>query len=140
MIRNVYNLLITFGESHSDHLVSWIIAGGASREQSMALITALLHCSGAQGYYPVDENYSRLSFGFWYTLQDQIICQERPQYDLCMSYTEPIYRELVNILMCKARLPDEKNPMSKEDAESFRCFRQDIGDTMVNVFDLTKIL
>lgn len=33
------------------------------------LLRLLLCCSGAAGVYPIQENHSKLAFGFWYSLQ-----------------------------------------------------------------------
>lgn len=69
LVNNIYSLLISFGETHARLCLDWIKQDGAAREHVMALVTSLLHCSGAQGSYPADETHSRLSFAFWYILQ-----------------------------------------------------------------------
>ena len=33
----------------------------------------ILACSGAPGYYGVEELVSELPFGFWYSFQDEIV-------------------------------------------------------------------
>jgi len=49
-----------------------------------------------------------------------------------------VYRELVLVLLTKAKLPLNPKSLSREDAETFRCYRQDIGDTMVR-FELNPV-
>lgn len=48
-----------------------------------------------------------------------------------MKLLGPIYKELVNVLITKAQLPDGRQNLSQQDLELFRCYRQDIGDTLV---------
>lgn len=48
-----------------------------------------------------------------------------------MKYLGPVYKELVNVLITKAQLPGPELNFSKQDLESFRCYRQDISDTLV---------
>ncbi|KAK6640059.1 hypothetical protein RUM43_008336 [Polyplax serrata] len=131
LISNIYHLFLTFGGTHSRLCLNWLKDGGEPRENVLILISYILQCSAAKGYYPKDETYSRLPFGFWYVLQDEIILSSSEDHILFMKYLGPIYEKLVNILITKAQLPGVEQNFSKQDLESFRCYRQDISDTLL---------
>jgi hypothetical protein len=44
----------------------------------------------------------------------------------------PVYTSLAAVLVHKAEFPPDNMAISSEDREAFRCYRQDIADTMVN--------
>lgn len=66
--------------------------------------------------------------------QDEIILSSSEDHILFMKYLGPIYEKLVNILITKAQLPGVEQNFSKQDLESFRCYRQDISDTLVIIY------
>ncbi|KAL0277773.1 UNVERIFIED_CONTAM: hypothetical protein PYX00_004941 [Menopon gallinae] len=139
LINEVYSLFISFGETHTQLCLDWIKQDGMPRQQVMALVTCLLHCSGATGCYPTDETHSRLAFGFWYILQDLICNSKVEDYELYIKLLGPIYKELLEVLMVKAQLPDPKLNLSQDDLESFRCYRQDIGDTLTCCYTILRV-
>lgn len=51
----------------------------------------------------------------------------------CMTLIRPIYCSLVKVLVKKGTYPIEDifNSWAAEDKEMFRCYRQDISDTLV---------
>lgn len=100
----------------------------------MRLIEEIIHCTNKPGIYPVEESCSSLAMGFWYMLQDEILSNENTAEKMkCLELIGPLYSHLTNILVKKAQQPDEASieKWSTDDLESFRCYRQDISDTLV---------
>lgn len=55
---------------HSKLLIKNLLSEKQSeRDISILVFQAILNCSNVPGHYPIDENCSTLTFGFWYTLQ-----------------------------------------------------------------------
>lgn len=52
-----------------------------------------------------------------------------------MQIIMPVYSYLAKVLVRKAQQPDEDSidKWTSDDLETFRCYRQDISDTMVNL-------
>lgn len=132
----IYTLFITSIESHSRLLLAGVLAESpAHQELYQRLIQEILQCTDKPGIYPVEESSSILSMGFWYMLQDEIMSSENEeQRNRCMQLITPLYVHLTHILVRKARRPGEDSidKWTIDDLESFRCYRQDISDTLVS--------
>lgn len=132
----IYTLFITSIESHSRLLLGGVLVESvAHQELYQRLIQEILMCTDKPGIYPVEESSSILSMGFWYMLQDEVLstdCEE--QRVKCVELITPVYVHLAHILVRKARRPDEDSidKWTIDDLESFRCYRQDISDTLVS--------
>ena len=103
-----------------------------------------------KGQYPVDETCSELTFSFWYALQvsddenetnphahlqEEITSiDEEDKQTILMGLFRPYFERLIEVLISKGQLPANENIFTSEDKESFRCYRVDITDTMVNIF------
>lgn len=61
-------LVVAAAES-SPQLLLQLALNEMSRNVTFDLMTSLLVCCTAPGFYPVDELSSDLAFGFWYILQ-----------------------------------------------------------------------
>lgn len=114
-----------------------------------------------KGCFPVDESISDLPFGFWYILQvslfsikyeaniflsslshyiatlflqDTILALDDKKNFYIELFT-PVYSSLIQVLMRKVQYPadDVLNSMTAEEKEQFRCYRQDISDTVVSI-------
>jgi hypothetical protein len=44
----------------------------------------------------------------------------------------PYFERLIEVLISKGQLPENDSIFTSEDKETFRCYRVDITDTMVN--------
>ena len=82
-------IVITLAETNTSHLLDCLLQedavphSPASSSPSSStpgvgrnafnFISMILACSGAPGYYGVDELVSELPFGFWYSFQDEIV-------------------------------------------------------------------
>lgn len=67
-------------------------------------------------------------------MQDEILANEdTAQKSKCLQLVIPLYSFLSKILVKKAKQPDESelDKWSSDDLETFRCYRQDISDTLV---------
>lgn len=82
------------------------------------------------GNFPVDEESSDLTFVFWYTLQDTLLGLEQKSNELQIIF-RPFFVNLLEIFITKLQLANDYDSWSDEDKERLRCYRIDIGDTMV---------
>lgn len=133
---NIYTLFISSIECHSKLLIRGVLAESTEhRNLYMRLIHEILQCTNKPGIYPVEESCSSLSMGFWYMLQDEILSNDNMEEKLkCLDLIGPLYSHLTNILVRKAQQPDQHSieKWSTDDLETFRCYRQDISDTLVS--------
>ncbi|CAH1244188.1 IPO13 [Branchiostoma lanceolatum] len=130
-------LAVAIGENHSKVLLE---STGEHKQKSLELIKIIMMCTGLPGRYPVDETASDMTFSFWYILQDDMIASEPAVFqDLC-AYFIPLYMNLVEIMLIKVQYPpdSEYSTWTAEEKEQFRCYRQDIADTLVYAFNLLR--
>lgn len=133
---NIYTLLISSIECHSRLLIAGVLTESAEhRNLYMRLIHEILQCTDKPGIYPVEESCSILAMGFWYMLQDEVLSNENVvQKTKALELIGPLYSHLTLILVRKAQQPDELSidKWNADDLETFRCYRQDISDTLVS--------
>ncbi|XP_071453476.1 importin-13 isoform X2 [Hetaerina americana] len=131
---SAFTLITSIGESHVRLLLGETREGVANPSEVLLLILdLLLECTGMQGQYPVEETLSSIPFGFWYILQEEVVSLEAAQHEAYVRLLSPVYSRLADILLLKSVLPDGREglaPFTQEEAESFRCYRTDIADTM----------
>jgi hypothetical protein len=87
------------------------------------------------GNFPVDEESSDLTFVFWYTLQDTLLGMDSKFQEL-MNIFRPFFINLLEIFISKLKLPSNYDSWSDDEKERLRCYRIDIGDTMVYMISL----
>lgn len=142
----IYSLFITSIEGHSRTILAGICSQSQEhREIYMRIVNEILLCTDKPGIYPVEESCSTLAMGFWFMLQDEVLSYEHElERQRCLEAIQPVYAHLVKILVRKSKLPDEKNvtKWNSDDLETFRCYRQDIADTLLCCYDVlhTQIL
>lgn len=70
---------------------------------------------------------------FYYNGQDLILSTSDELFDHYMTVFSPVYVTLVHILLRKVQYPEEAvyQSMSADEREQFRCYRQDVSDTVV---------
>lgn len=133
---NIYTLLISSIECHSRLLIAGVLTESAEhRNLYMRLIHEILQCTDKPGIYPVEESCSILAMGFWYMLQDEVLSNDNvAQRTKALELIGPLYSHLTLILVRKAQQPDESSidKWNVDDLETFRCYRQDISDTLVS--------
>ncbi|XP_078656560.1 importin-13-like isoform X1 [Branchiostoma floridae x Branchiostoma belcheri] len=130
-------LAVAIGENHSKVLLE---STGQHKQNSLELIKIIMMCTGIPGRYPVDETASDMTFSFWYILQDDMIASEPQVFQDHCAYFIPLYMNLVEILLIKVQYPPdaEYSSWTAEEKEQFRCYRQDIADTLVYAFNLLR--
>lgn len=143
IVNNIYTLLITTADTHCKLFLSHLIPTTNPNDSphiTHMLLQTILECTNAPGSYPIDETCSTLTFGFWYTLQDDVMSGDQ-QPMLLLQEIKPYYRQLVAILLQKANFPrDEKSSSwTLDDKEMFRCYRQDIADTYMYCYAILNL-
>lgn len=136
--QGLCRVVVSLAETHMMLLLS---ADTEERElQAFTLVQLILECTGAQGWYPVDEQCSEMTFNFWYTLQDDITNEEPSLTEKHKNVYGPVMLSLCQVLTRKVQYPPENTwqGFSTDEKEQFRCYRQDIADTMMYVFCLLR--
>ncbi|KAJ8931893.1 hypothetical protein NQ314_015162 [Rhamnusium bicolor] len=133
VVANLYGLIITIADTHSKIFISNLKTENPEAQRiSFDMFNSILKCTNLPGLYPVDEASSTLTFGFWYTLQDDIISLDTPECAQLILMIKPYYRDLVCVMLRKSMFPSiDDNSWSLDDKEVFRCYRQDIADTFI---------
>ncbi|KAK7101271.1 hypothetical protein V1264_024075 [Littorina saxatilis] len=139
-VNGLCRVVVAAGEHHTKALVAMLKKEGESREFAIAFLHTIIKMAFPPGQYPVDENCSDMSFTFWYMLQDDVFECEEDDYRLLTPVFQPLYYNLIQVLLQKVQYPEEAEfeSWSKDEQESFRCFRQDIGDTMMYCFNVVR--
>jgi len=136
----IYSLFITSIECHSRTILTGICSESPEHhEVYMRIVNEILLCTDKPGIYPVEESCSTLAMGFWFMLQDEVLSYDNATDRLrCLEAIQPVYAHLVKILVRKSKLPDERSvaKWNSDDLETFRCYRQDIADTLLCCFDV----
>lgn len=139
----IYSLFIASVECHSRTILSGICADSVEHHEIyVSFVNEILLCTNKPGNYPVEESCSTLAMGFWFMLQDEVLSYDNPtERQRCLEAIQPVYVHLVRILVRKSQLPDENNigKWNSDDLETFRCYRQDIADTLLCCFDVLHI-
>lgn len=135
-----YYLFTSVAETHSRILLENVLHPGHLRDTTLRLVNLILQCTATPGQFPTDETCSGLVFNFWYILQDDVISSDPEKSEIYKSYFYPIYSSLLDILIVKCSYPsDEEYCMwNSDDKEQFRCYRQDIGDTLMYCYNLLR--
>ncbi|CAH3115700.1 unnamed protein product [Pocillopora meandrina] len=136
--RGLCRVMVSLAETHLKLLLS---ADSEEKElQGFTLVQLLLECTGAPGWYPVDEQCSEITFNFWYTLQDDISSEEPSAMEKHKAMYGPVLLSLCQVFMRKVQYPPENvwQGFSSDEKEQFRCYRQDIADTLMYVYCLLR--
>ncbi|XP_027012611.2 importin-13 isoform X1 [Tachysurus fulvidraco] len=132
--HGICRVVVALSETHCRTLLEQI----GHWQGFQALVGMILSCTAIPGHYPVDETSSSLTLTFWYTLQDDIMSLDTEKQTFYLQLYRPIYFQLVDVLLHKARFPDEHDYASwtSDDKEQFRTYRVDISDTLMCVYEL----
>jgi hypothetical protein len=133
MCRSIYGALIPIGDANSKNLLLWLCGPEDRREAVCKFINLVIRCSSAPGNFPTDEVYSDQAFGFWYNLQDELSTMSPEDSQQCEVVLSPVYRSLIGIFLTKSTYARDYEGWSSDEKESFRCYRQDIGDAFVSI-------
>ncbi|GFY54023.1 importin-13 [Trichonephila inaurata madagascariensis] len=132
-------ILKFMGENHCQLLLNTILDKPEKKDAILKFMGFVLQCSSTPGQYPVDEICSEQAFGFWYTLQDAIVSSSREFENLLLTF-HPIFQTLLDAYMVKLRYPPENvyKQWKSDEKESFRCYRQDIGDSIMYCHNILR--
>ncbi|KAG9273698.1 importin-13-like isoform X1 [Astyanax mexicanus] len=132
--HGICRIAVALGETHCRTLLEQV----DQWQGFQALVSMILSCTGMPGHYPVDETSSSLTLTFWYTLQDDIMSLDTEKQTLYLQVYRPVYFQLVEVLLHKARFPSDQEftSWSSDDKEQFRTYRVDISDTLMCVYEL----
>ncbi|XP_054707972.1 importin-13-like [Uloborus diversus] len=137
--NSIYGLVIAVAENHCQLLLNTILDKPGKKDMIIKFISFILKCSATPGQYPVDEVCSEQAFGFWYTLQDAIVSSDRGFESLLLVF-HPVFQSLLDTYLVKLRYPPESiyKQWKSDEKESFRCYRQDIGDSIMYCYNILR--
>ena len=142
MANNIYTLFIQLAETHSRLLLDAVIDKPEHRDNILKIFSVILKCSSTPGYYSIDENCSEQAFNFWYTLQDDIIASDESRIETYITLFNPLFHSLIDAFLVKVQYPSDEvyeNEWNSYDKESFRCYRQDIGDSFMYCYNILRV-
>ncbi|XP_061192504.1 importin-13-like [Saccostrea echinata] len=137
--QRVGQIIISYAENNISLLLEWAISP-ETRETTTNFINLVLTCTAIPGHFPVDENFSNMFFTFWYLLQDGIQDSPTDRSKVLHQMFCPVFLSLIQTLLVKVQYPEEEeyNSWTKDEKEQFRCYRQDIGDTMMYSYSILR--
>ncbi|KAK7863775.1 hypothetical protein R5R35_009581 [Gryllus longicercus] len=136
LLSNLYCTLIAVAESHAGLLVNSFRSESPAKSNSLQLIHVILQCSNTPGVYPIQETLSQNALGFWYILQDDMLAAEAEDFTVIMQSLGPVYLMLAEVMLHKSMLPTDDSSWASEEKEQFRCYRQDVADTMMYCYNV----
>lgn len=139
--QGVTQIVIALAENHTKLILEVACSGDDSKKSDTCkLISLVLECCSIPGHYPVDETCSNMTFTFWYILQDSLQDLEKEKYQMLLPLFQPLYFGLIENLLIKVQYPPDEIycTWSCEEKEQFRCYRQDIGDTMMYAYSILR--
>ncbi|GIX84233.1 importin-13 [Caerostris extrusa] len=134
-LNSIYGLIIAVAENHCQLLINTILDKPQKKDTILKLISFILQCSSTPGQYPVDEICSEQAFGFW----DTIVSSSR-NFETLLLIFHPIFHALLDCYLVKLRYPPENvyKQWRSDEKESFRCYRQDIGDSIMYSYNILR--
>ncbi|KAL8610594.1 hypothetical protein ACOMHN_006313 [Nucella lapillus] len=139
-VHGLCRIVVSAGENNTKGLISMLKEDGDNRAFAVAFIQTIIKMAFPPGQFPIDETVSDMSFTFWYMLQDDLFECEDEELKLMTFIFQQLYYDLIQVLLNKVEYPDEQEfeSWTKDEQEAFRCFRQDIGDTMMYCFNVVR--
>lgn len=131
-------LLVEIVECHAHSLVMMLLNKPDHKLTILRLFDHLLKFTGTPHQYPVDETWSRDSLPAWHALQDAVSLCEGPQRESLLLMLQPLWHNLFVTLLRKAQLPLDESQWDSEEKDALRCYRQDIGDCIMALFDVLR--
>ncbi|CAF3591778.1 unnamed protein product [Rotaria sordida] len=134
----ITKLITQFGENLVQLIVQMsITTNSQSQILSHNFCRLVMKCTEMKGQYPIEEICSALTFSFWNALEEEVTSiNEKTNQDILLELFRPYFEHLIEVLISKGRLPDNENIFTYEDKELFRCYRSDIIDTMICMYNI----
>uniref|UniRef100_A0A6G1S495 Importin-13 n=1 Tax=Aceria tosichella TaxID=561515 RepID=A0A6G1S495_9ACAR len=134
----VYSLVINFSENHSRTLLRVLLNDGfqetnETKQAVFTIIKIILDCTAAEGTFGQDEQYSDISFPFWFSFFENFYYYSECYTDMICDLFDPLVDTLMSMLVTKAQYPTATiyhQIWDDDKRESFRCYRQDLGDNI----------
>ncbi|KAK3611733.1 hypothetical protein CHS0354_037313 [Potamilus streckersoni] len=139
--QGVTQVVVAVAENHIKMLIDGTLSPEEEKKlQTLSFIELILSCTSVPGYFPMDEVCSNMTFTFWYILQDALLEQDKEKYYSLLPIFQPIYLKLIEHLLIKVQFPTDEvyDDWDDDEKEQFRCYRQDIGDTMMYAYGILK--
>ncbi|KAH9499827.1 Importin-13 [Bulinus truncatus] len=139
--EGICRVIVALSENHTKLIVESILGPEEVKQNTTSLLQMILACTGLPGHFPVDECCSDHTFTFWYLLQDELGMISEEDFSPLMEVFKPIFFSLIDVLLIKARHPPEADytTWSLDEKEKFRCYRQDIGDTLMYSYSILGV-
>lgn len=131
-------LLVEIVECHAHSMVLMLLSKTDHKPSILKLFDHLLKFTGTPHQYPVEETWSRDSLPAWHALQDSVTTCEGPQRESLLLMLQPLWHNLFVTLLRKAQLPSDQSQWDSEEKDALRCYRQDIGDCIMALFDVLR--
>ncbi|CAF0805984.1 unnamed protein product [Brachionus calyciflorus] len=129
-------LILAFGENQLSVIFDGFLSNNDQVKQILLqFINLIMNLTSMPGNFPVDEESSDLTFVFWYSLQDTLLGIDQGSNELLIIF-RPFFINLLEIFILKLQLPNNYDDWTEEEKERLRCYRIDIGDTMVYMISL----
>ncbi|CAF4615664.1 unnamed protein product, partial [Rotaria sp. Silwood2] len=134
----ITKLITQFGENLVQLIVQMsMTTNSQSQIVSHNFCRLVMKCTEIKGQYPIEETCSILTFNFWNALEEEInSINEKTNQEILLEVFHPYFEHLIEVLISKGKLPDNENIFTYEDKESFRCYRADIIDTMICMYNI----
>ncbi|GFS21913.1 importin-13 [Elysia marginata] len=141
VFEGICRVVVSLSENHTKLIVESVLGPEELKQNTMSLLQMILACSGIPGHFPVDEGCSDQTFLFWYMLQDELGMISEEDLLPQMEVFKPIFYSLVDVLQRKAKFPPDVDYISwsLEEKEQFRCYRQDIADTLMYFYNILDV-
>ncbi|KAL3867799.1 hypothetical protein ACJMK2_040646 [Sinanodonta woodiana] len=139
--QGVTQVVVAVAENHTKMLIDGALSQEEEKKmQTLRFIDLVLACTSVPGYFPMDELCSNMTFTFWYILQDALLEQDKENFCNLLPIFQPIYLKLIEHLLIKVQFPTDQvyDDWSEDEKEQFRCYRQDIGDTMMYAYSILR--
>lgn len=132
-------LLVEIVECHGHSLVTMLLNKPDNNKPTvMRLLDHLLKFTGTPLQYPVEETWSRDSLPAWHALEDAVFLYEGSQHESLLLMLQPLWQNLFVVLLRKVQLPPDDSQWDSEEKDALRCYRQDIGDCIMALFDVLR--
>lgn len=141
LLKDLYLLFISIGESHSRLLLDTLIEQPKYSNAILKLLQIILKCSATPTYYGYDETISNLPFNFWITLLDDIMGSDESKLQTYLTMFGEILHSLIDIFITKLQYPSDEiheHEWDSDDREKFRIYRQDIGDAFTFCYNILR--
>ncbi|XP_053395746.1 importin-13-like [Mercenaria mercenaria] len=123
--QGIAQIVVSLAESHSNI------------DLTLSLYVFRIHARDNLQYF---EDNLLISQDNLHLFQDNLQDLEPEKYQLLLPMFQPVYLGLIENLLIKVQYPSDEvyETWSAEEKEHFRCYRQDIGDTMMYAYSILR--